>query len=30
MQPNQADPMLGIWKLNLEKSKYDGIPAPKS
>ena len=30
MQPHQADPMLGIWKLNLEKSKYDGIPAPKS
>ena len=30
MQPHQADPMLGIWKLNLEKSKYDAVPAPKS
>ena len=25
-----ADPMLGAWKLNLAKSKYDPGPAPKS
>ena len=25
-----ADPILGTWKLNLEKSKYGARPAPKS
>ncbi|MEK7404344.1 MAG: hypothetical protein AAB225_04480 [Acidobacteriota bacterium] len=25
-----ADPLLGTWKLNLEKSKYGARPAPKS
>jgi len=25
-----ADPLLGTWKLNLEKSKYGAHPAPKS
>ncbi len=25
-----ADPMVGTWKLNVEKSKYDPGPAPKS
>jgi hypothetical protein len=30
VQPPQADPMLGTWKLSLEKSKYDGVPTPKS
>lgn len=24
------DPLLGTWKLNLAKSKYTGMPAPKS
>jgi hypothetical protein len=24
------DPLVGTWKLNLAKSKYNGIPAPKS
>jgi len=24
------DPLIGTWKLNLAKSKYTGIPAPKS
>jgi hypothetical protein len=26
----QADPRVGSWKLNLEKSKFDPGPAPKS
>ncbi len=26
----QANPYLGTWKLNLEKSKFTGVPAPKS
>jgi hypothetical protein len=26
----QDNPALGTWKLNAEKSKYNGIPAPKS
>jgi len=26
----QTDPRIGSWKLNLEKSKYDPGPAPKS
>jgi hypothetical protein len=26
----QANPFVGIWKLNLSKSKYAGAPAPKS
>jgi hypothetical protein len=25
-----ADPMVGTWKLNLSKSKFDNHPAPKS
>jgi hypothetical protein len=30
MQARQADPRLGVWKLNLEKSKYGSRPQPKS
>ena len=30
MQAHQADPRLGVWKLNLEKSKYGSRPQPKS
>jgi len=30
MQPQVADPRLGVWKLNLEKSKYGARPKPKS
>jgi hypothetical protein len=30
MQPQQADPRLGVWKLNLGKSKYGNRPQPKS
>jgi hypothetical protein len=26
----QANPNIGTWKLNLEKSKFTGVPAPKS
>ena len=26
----QSNPFLGTWKLNLSKSKFDGMPAPKS
>ena len=26
----QDNPNIGTWKLNTEKSKYDGVPAPKS
>jgi hypothetical protein len=26
----QSDPLLGVWKLNLAKSKYDPGPAPKA
>ena len=26
----QANPFTGTWKLNLGKSKYEGVPAPKS
>jgi hypothetical protein len=26
----QSDPVLGMWKLNLAKSKYDPGPPPKS
>src|SRR3984957_13817169 len=26
----QNNPFLGTWKLNLSKSKFDGMPAPKS
>lgn len=26
----QANPYLGTWKLNLEKSKFTGTPAPKN
>ena len=26
----QQDPLIGTWKLNLAKSKYTGINAPKS
>jgi hypothetical protein len=26
----QANPNIGTWKLNLEKSKFTGTPAPKS
>ena len=26
----QASPLVGVWKLNVEKSKYDPGPAPKS
>src|SRR5271165_4769043 len=26
----QDNPVLGSWKLNTEKSKYNGVPAPKS
>ena len=26
----QANPYVGTWKLNIEKSKFTGIPAPKS
>jgi hypothetical protein len=26
----QSNPLVGTWKLNLEKSKYDPGPAPKS
>jgi len=26
----QQDPLIGTWNLNLAKSKYHGIPAPKS
>ena len=26
----QGNPAIGTWKLNAEKSKYDGIPKPKS
>ena len=26
----QANPYVGTWKLNLEKSKITGVPAPKS
>jgi hypothetical protein len=26
----QANPYVGTWKLNLDKSKFTGIPAPKS
>src|ERR1700720_1850611 len=26
----QDNPAIGTWKLNVEKSKYNGIPAPKS
>jgi hypothetical protein len=25
-----VDPIVGTWKLNLEKSTYVGLPAPKS
>ena len=25
----QNNPLFGTWKLNLDKSKYTGIPAPK-
>jgi len=25
----QANPLLGTWKLNVAKSKYSGMPAPK-
>jgi hypothetical protein len=28
--PAQSNPFIGTWKLNLSKSKFDGIPAPKS
>ncbi len=27
---NAADPRIGTWKLNLEKSNFAGTPAPKS
>ena len=30
MASAQADPRIGTWKLNLEKSKFDPGPAPKS
>ena len=30
LSANQADPVLGTWKLNLAKSKFDPGPAPKS
>lgn len=30
MQPHLADPRLGVWKLNLNKSKYGTRPAPQS
>src|ERR1700686_2594021 len=26
----QANPLLGTWKLNVAKSKYTGVPAPKA
>lgn len=26
----QANPFVGTWKLNLAKSKYEGVPVPKS
>lgn len=26
----QRNPWVGTWKLNLSKSKYEGVPAPKS
>jgi hypothetical protein len=26
----QANPWVGTWKLNLSKSRYEGVPAPKS
>ena len=26
----QTNPFVGTWKLNLAKSKYEGVPAPKS
>jgi hypothetical protein len=26
----QDNPVIGTWKLNAEKSKYNGVPAPKS
>jgi hypothetical protein len=26
----QSNPLVGIWKLNVEKSKYNPGPAPKS
>ncbi len=30
LSANQADPVLGTWKLNLAKSKFDPGPAPQS
>jgi len=30
MQAHLADPRMGVWKLNLAKSKYGAIPQPKS
>jgi hypothetical protein len=30
LSANEADPVLGTWKLNLAKSKFDPGPAPKS
>jgi hypothetical protein len=26
----QGDPLIGHWMLNIAKSKYEGVPAPKS
>ena len=28
--PAQSNPFVGTWKLNLSKSKFDGMPAPRS
>ena len=30
MQPQPADPRLGVWKMNIEKSQYGARPKPKS
>jgi hypothetical protein len=28
--PAQSNPFVGTWKLNLAKSKFEGVPTPKS
>ena len=30
LMPAQDNPVIGTWKLNAAKSKYNGVPAPKS
>jgi hypothetical protein len=30
LMPAQDNPVIGTWKLNAAKSKYSGVPAPKS